>query len=208
MDLRFKLEAIAKKTLPAPAYNKLKSMLHIPTKGRKEANQWLQKHCKEVCGKVLSIGSGDDSDSQGKQYRDYFMKADSYTTSEVDDHPAADLVIDARDMPEIKSESYDCIFCGGVLEHVDEHRKALNEITRVLKIDGILLLGVPFRQAPHMVPHDYWRFAEYGLRFLLRDNYEILEFLANDNTVHDYPSAYWVKAKKTVNQSTSTSPAR
>ena len=197
MDFRFKLEAVAKKILPAPIYGLIKQWIHLPTKGRREANRWLQIHCRDIGGAVLSIGSAEDADGEGRHYRDYFVKAESYTTSEIEEYPVADLVIDARNMPEIESASYDCVFCCGVLEHVDEYQKAFGEITRILKCGGILLLGVPFRQAPHMEPHDYWRFTEYGVRFLLRENYEILEFLANDNTVHNYPSAYWVKAKKT-----------
>jgi len=48
-----------------------------------DSNRWLQIHCKDVVGAILSIGSGDDSDGEGRKYRDYFPGATSYTTSEV-----------------------------------------------------------------------------------------------------------------------------
>ena len=196
MDFRFKLEALTKKILPDNVYQKIKKSLHIPTKGRREANRWLRKRCGDIQGTILSIGSGDDQDGEGFRYRDYFVSANSYTTSEVEKHPETDLVIDARNMPEIGPESYDGIFCCGVLEHVDEYQKAFSEITRILKTGGILMLSVPFRYPPHMEPYDYWRFTEHGIRHMLKDSYEILDFLANDNTIDNFPAAYWVKAKK------------
>ena len=197
MDIRFKIEAIAKRLLPENIYHSTKRILKRPSKSRRDANLWLKEHSKGITGSVLSIGSAEDEDGEGRRYQDYFSEADSYTTSEVEDHPDADLVLDVRNMPEIKNETYDCIFCSGVLEHVDEHRKALDEMTRILKPNGILLLGVPFRQAPHMEPYDFWRFTEYGVRFLLKDSYEILNLHGTDNTVHNYPSAYLAKARKT-----------
>ncbi len=200
MDLRFKVEALAQKILPPPVFNFIKQRVHLPTKGRKEANIWLAENCSDVKGRVLSIGSGDDADGQGKSYREYFTSADSYTTSEPFEREGIDLVLDARNMPEIESESYDCVLCIAVLEHVDNFQQAFEEITRVLKTGGTLIFGVPFRQAPHMVPYDFWRFTEYGIRYMLRDRYDILNFFANDDTIHKFPAAYKVKAVKLGNE--------
>ena len=101
-------------------------------------------------------------------------------------------------MPEIESSTYDCVFCSGVLEHIDDFQAALAEITRVLRPGGVLLLGLPFRQPVHQSPHDYWRFTEFGIRYLLRDSYEIADIAAIDQDPKKvFPSAYWVKAVKT-----------
>jgi hypothetical protein len=54
-----------------------------PTKLRVDSNQWLQSQCRVIVGAIVSIGSGDDSDGEGRKYRDYFPGATSYTTSEV-----------------------------------------------------------------------------------------------------------------------------
>ena len=106
------------------------------------------------------------------------------------------MVLDVRCMPEISDESFDCVFCSGVLEHVDDYFAALKEMTRILKSNGVFLLGLPFRQAIHMAPYDYWRFTEYGIRFLLQKDYKIEEIASIDNAVKGFPSAYWIKAKK------------
>jgi len=166
------------------------------SRARLESNDWLRRHCRDIEGDVLSVGSGADSDGESNNYRDYFVKASSYTTSDVGDEFDCDLVIDVRVMSQLKDESYDCVFCSGVLEHVDNVGAALAEITRILKEGGILLLGLPFRQAIHMPPHDYWRFTEHGVRHLLRDSYEILELVAIDSRVRAFPATYWVKAQR------------
>ncbi len=99
-------------------------------------------------------------------------------------------------MPQIDNASFDCVFCSGVLEHVDDYPSGLNEITRILKPKGILLLGLPFRQPLHGSPNDYWRFTEHGIRHLLRNRYEILDLASIDLSVPEFPAAYWVKAMK------------
>jgi SAM-dependent methyltransferase len=167
------------------------------TSARSESNRWLRIHCADVKGDVLSIGSGADSDEGGSHYRSYFASAKSYTTSEVTPGFPTDLVLDVRRMPEVADGAYDCIFCSGVLEHVDDYRAGLAELTRILKPGGVLLLGLPFRQAIHLAPHDYWRFTEYGIKYLLADTYELLELAAIDAAREPgFAAAYWVKARK------------
>jgi 2-polyprenyl-3-methyl-5-hydroxy-6-metoxy-1,4-benzoquinol methylase len=40
-------------------------------------------------------------------------------------------------------ESFDCVICSEVLEHIPEHHAALTELVRVLKPQGILVISVP-----------------------------------------------------------------
>lgn len=182
-----------------PVWLKIKILellgLHI-TRNRRESNAWLRQHAADVTGHVISLGSGSDSDKEGRYYRDYFTAAESYTTADLSTARGAQLQVDIRHMPEIVDGSYDAVLCGSVLEHVDDYRSALAEITRILKPGGILLLGLPFRQALHLEPHDYWRFTEHGIRYLLRDHYDILSLDAIDHSVPNFPSSYWVKARK------------
>ena len=188
---------IAKRILPGFFKSYIGRRKSKVSGARIESNRWIRLHGKDIRGRVLSIGSGNDGDRQGGSYRDYFPAASSYTTSEVSDEFGCDLTLDVRSMPEITSEVYDCIFCAGVMEHVDDYHAAFNELTRILKVGGILLLGLPFRQAIHWPPQDFWRFTEYGIRHLLKDLYEIVEVAKIDEKKgEDFPSAYWVKAKK------------
>lgn len=190
------ISSIAKKILPEIIIRNLRIVRAKFNRARIESNKWLRVNCKDINGKILSIGSSDDSDGQGDFYRNYFPTADSYTTSDIYECKC-DLILDVRSMPEIDTESYDGIYCSGVLEHVDDYQSAILEITRILKTDGTLLLGLPFRQETHMAPQDFWRFTEYGIRYLLKDSYEILELASIDpKRGMDFPATYWVKAVK------------
>jgi len=53
---------------------------------------------------------------------------------------------DMRKMP-FRSNSYEIVIAGGSLEHFPETSKAVEEISRVLKPQGILLGNVPYRYA-------------------------------------------------------------
>jgi SAM-dependent methyltransferase len=160
------------------------------------SNRLLKAWCAPITGAVLSIGSAEDRDGEGGRYREYFPRATSYTTSDFGEAAArCDVALDIRAMPEIADAAYDAIFCSGVLEHIDELPAALRELWRVLKPGGTLLLGVPFRQAIHRAPQDYWRFTKHGVEHLL-SAYVIDGLVEIDATQADFPSAYWVKARK------------
>ncbi len=168
---------------------------HI-TRNRRETNRWLLQHAPEITGDVISLGSGSDSDKEGRHYRDYFTGAASYTTADLTTERGAELQIDIRAMPQIKDAAYDAVLCNSVLEHVDDYQRGLAEITRILKPGGVLLLNVPFRQALHLEPYDFWRFTAHGLRHLLEPDYEILALDPIDLSVPKFPASYWVKARK------------
>ncbi len=167
-----------------------------PSRSRRESNIWLHANCGDIQGKVLSIGSGDDSDGEGKKYQEYFLNASTYITSEVAPGFSTDLVLDVQSMPEISDGSLDCVFCSGVLEHVESFHLGIAEISRILKEDGVLLIGLPFRQAIHMPPNDFWRFTEFGIRHLLSVSYEIVVLTEIDISVPKFPASYWVNARK------------
>jgi SAM-dependent methyltransferase len=66
----------------------------------------------------------------------------------------------------IPDESVDVILCTETMEHVPEPSVFLTEAFRCLKLEGRLLLTVPFAARWHYVPHDYWRFTPSGLERL------------------------------------------
>ena len=191
------IRSIVKKVLPEEIIKHLRVILPGSSRARRESNKWLRDNCRDIQGRVLSIGSGSDMDKEGGHYRDYFPTATSYTTSEVSEEFKCDLILDVRSMPEIEDESYDCIFCSGVLEHVDDFQAGFDELTRILKTDGILLLGLPFRYPIHMGKQDFWRFTVYGIEYLLKHSYEIIEMVPIDpKRGMEFPATYWVKATK------------
>lgn len=162
------------------------------SQSRKDSNEWLRENCKDIKGKVLSVGSMEDRDGTGNSYKSYFPLADSYTTSDIAGD--VDLYLDVRDMKIVKDGEYDCVFVSGVLEHVDDFMAGVREIKRVLKKGGTLILGVPFRQSLHS-QDDYWRFTVYALEYMFKDM-DIKEIKEIDKTDFAFPAAYWLKAIK------------
>jgi SAM-dependent methyltransferase len=69
---------------------------------------------------------------------------------------------------------FETVLCTEVLEHLPEPQKAIDEMYRVLRPGGELLLTTRFLFPLHDAPHDYFRYTKYGLRHLLR-RFEILE---------------------------------
>ena len=78
-----------------------------------------------------------------------------------------DEVMDATCLP-LPDASIGTIISLETLEHVEYPRKALEEAHRVLKVDGVLILAVPFSFPLHPFPNDYWRFTPWGLESLLQ----------------------------------------
>lgn len=90
--------------------------------------------------------------------------------------PELTYINDIQNMLDVPSSHYDGALCLEVLEHVPEPILALQEIHRILKPGGVLVLTLPHLSRLHDEPHDYYRFTVYGLRFILeRAGFEVLE---------------------------------
>lgn len=68
-----------------------------------------------------------------------------------------------KELP-FKDQEFDTIILSDVLEHIPEPMKLWNEMERILKVDGTILINVPFYYWLHEAPHDYYRYTEYALR--------------------------------------------
>ena len=82
----------------------------------------------------------------------------------------------------IRDGAFEAVLCTEVLEHLPEPQKAIDEMFRVLRPGGTLLLTTRFLFPIHDAPHDYFRYTKYGLRHLLR-RFEILELHEETDSV-------------------------
>lgn len=67
----------------------------------------------------------------------------------------------------LESQSVDSALCTEVLEHCPDASALLQELQRVLKPGGSLILTVPFLWPLHEVPDDWCRYTPFALRQLL-----------------------------------------
>jgi SAM-dependent methyltransferase len=134
---------------------------------RKNLNKAMTSMAREITGDLLDVGCG------SKPYRKIF-NVDSYRGIDIDspitrERGVADDLYDGKTFP-YSSASFDSVLCNQVLEHVFNPDDFLQEINRVLKRDGKLLLTVPFVWDEHEQPYDYARYSSFGLRALLEKN--------------------------------------
>jgi SAM-dependent methyltransferase len=74
--------------------------------------------------------------------------------------------VEELDLPD---ESFDVVLCTQVLEHVRRPQRALEEMTRVLRPGGHLLLSTHGVYPFHPDPGDYWRWTQQGFEALFED---------------------------------------
>ena len=83
-----------------------------------------------------------------------------------------DIICDSHNIP-LKKERFDKLICINSFYYFSDPFKAINEFSRVLKKDGKLIMAMPFIYPIHDVPVDKYRFTEYGIRNLLKNDFEI-----------------------------------
>ncbi len=116
--------------------------------------------------RVLDVGSYDVNGS----YRHLFdeQKYD-YTGLDMEDGPNVDVVLaNPYDWDAIETDSFDVVISGQALEHIEFFWKTMEEMTRVLKKDGLLCLISPNGFAEHRYPVDCYRFFTDGMLALAR----------------------------------------
>lgn len=139
--------------------------------GRKDFDKYLEKYSSS--GKTLDIGCG------GSPYKKFFPNR---TAVDIVNHEGVDVVADVHNLGMFKDAEFENVLCTEALEHFYNPFLALSELKRVLKTGGLLILSTRFIFPLHEVPNDYYRFTEYGLKYLLRD-FEILEFKNDGGTI-------------------------
>lgn len=80
--------------------------------------------------------------------------------------PGVDRVMDLHAL-QIPDESAGTIICMDTLEHVERPWEACQELHRVLKRGGVMVLVLPMKHQIHAHPNDYWRFTQEGVKVLL-----------------------------------------
>jgi ubiquinone/menaquinone biosynthesis C-methylase UbiE len=93
-----------------------------------------------------------------------------------------DLVSDITAIP-ASDGSFDAVLCTEVLEHLPHPIKALQELGRVLRPGGHLILTAPFLSMTHLAPYHYCTgFSSYFYRTALPElGFDVIEVTHNGN---------------------------
>jgi len=130
--------------------------LFVPRKLIRDA---VREFGAQLDGRLLDVGCG------GQQYRG-FLRCKEYFGIEWSAAKRPPVVADVTKIP-FRDHAFDSALCTEVLEHLPEPGQCLAEIHRVMKPGGAAFFTVPMTMYTHSEPHDFYRYTEYGLRYLL-----------------------------------------
>lgn len=134
----------------------------------------ILKTCDKKGKEVIDIGA------QSDYFKRQFKKA-KYISQDIkqNEDQSIEIICDLNDGLPVKDKSFDFIICTQVLEHIKKPESAFKEFNRILKKGGKIFLTTNLCYEEHMIPHDYYRFTKYGLRYLGETN--------NFNLIHISP---------------------
>ena len=89
-----------------------------------------------------------------------------YTGIDMREGPGVDCVADVEQLPQA-SGSAGTVIAMSTFEHVPHFWRGFDEVHRILRPDGVLLVSCPFYFHIHNHPSDYWRFTPEALHLLL-----------------------------------------
>ncbi|MBK7642328.1 MAG: class I SAM-dependent methyltransferase [Planctomycetes bacterium] len=89
---------------------------------------------------------------------------------------SVDVFGDGRRLP-FADASFETVLSTEVLEHVLSPRAVVEEMARVLKPGGRLLVTVPFMQPLHEIPSDFYRYTPFALRRMVEETGLVVEVI-------------------------------
>lgn len=109
---------------------------------------------------VLDYGAGNSP------YRPY-VPCKEYITADISQNSNIniDYIINCDKLP-ISDNNFDLILLLDVLEHVLNPVSVINELKRLLKPGGSLIVSIPFMYREHETPNDYVRYTSFGIKRL------------------------------------------
>jgi SAM-dependent methyltransferase len=107
-----------------------------------------------------------------------------YVGADMREGIGVDKVLDLHDIA-LPSESVGTVLCLDTLEHVEYPHKALEEIQRILKPDGMVVISSVMCFPIHDYPYDYWRFTPEAFRSILKPfSHSFIGFAGEENFPH------------------------
>ena len=129
--------------------------------------QYAERYIDEIFGPYLEVGSKDYGNTQNVRSL-LKNKSEKYTGVDIIDGKNVDVILDlSTDFniidQKLNGMRFGTIFCFSVLEHCAQPFALADNLTRLLKDKGTILISAPFAWKYHAYPSDYWRFTHSGI---------------------------------------------
>ncbi|HRK82282.1 MAG TPA: hypothetical protein PLZ12_12640 [Saprospiraceae bacterium] len=149
------------------------------------SNLELKKFAHLFGGEVVNVSAWKDSDKEGRQYKDYFINAISYSLTNYNADARGfqgienEIFLDlTAELPTSLHKSFDVAFNHTTLEHIFEVNTAFDNICKISR--DIVIIVVPFLQEMHGEYGDYWRFTPSAIiKMFERNKMEVLHLSFN-----------------------------
>lgn len=121
-------------------------------------------------GRVLDLGAG------SAKYKEIILKkASEYRSCDAVKNKNIDDICDVLNLT-YPPESFDTVISTQVMEHVNNPYKMAEQIYKVLKPGGKVIITAPFLIPFHSDPNDYFRFTPSGLAEIFKQSgFSIIE---------------------------------
>ena len=143
---------------------------------------FFDKHPQFNPKNVLDVGSLDEDETMRKA-----LSRGNYIGVDMRKGPGVDRVVNGHDLvKEFGEDSFDMVMCFDTLEHDDAFWKTVEQMKKVLKPQGYLLIGVPSNHTPlHRHPMDYWRFMDDSFQVLFDNMNDFYMEIQKDNPAYE-----------------------
>lgn len=132
----------------------------------KELQNLIENH---VSGSLLDLGCG--MVPLYEAYKPYVTRVTCGDwESSFHQNPYIDQVCDLTKPLDFEAESFDTIILSDVLEHLPEPMLVFQEVARILKPGGKVILTTPFLYWLHEEPFDYFRFTHHAFEFFASES--------------------------------------
>ena len=160
---------------------------------RMRRDRWLTKQANKIPkgSKVLDIGAGGcphrEKFNHCKYFTQDFTQLSDLQIQNQEVYGRIDFVSDILEIP-VPDKSYDAILCTEVIEHIPDPISAIQEMSRILKPGGILLITAPLQSGLHQEPyHFYGGYTKYWYqKFLTENNFSEINVEPNGSLYTTY----------------------
>lgn len=136
----------------------------VGTTNASTRDAWVEKTLKALPAglRILDAGAGECQYKKFCSHLDYVAqdvsvydgKGDAGLQTGTWDFSQIDIVSDITSIP-VLDGSFDAVLCTEVLEHLPDPVRALDEMARVLKTGGTIIITSPFWSLTHFAPYHY-----------------------------------------------------